>query len=114
MTKPADKWMQKAREIMPKHDWDEPLSHHFARALEATDKAATEQMYDWLNSMPKGWELSCENEDKDDISSDLVWVVYAVHGGRNDKEWDKLGRGDTPSNAISAAFLAAAIRKGTE
>lgn len=71
----------------------------------ATEKAQ-------LNSIPTNWELSCENEDRSDLSSDLVWVVYSVNGGRNDREWSKLGQGDTPSNAISAAFLAAAIRKG--
>ena len=81
-----------------------------ARALVAADKAATERERDRINSMPKSWELICENEDRSDVSSDLVWKVYTVHGGLNDREWNLLGRGDTPSNAIDAAFVAAAIR----
>lgn len=84
-----------------------------ARALMSADREATERERNWLNAMPTNWELSCENEDTSDASSDLVWVVYSVNGGRNDREWSKLGQGDTPSNAISAAFIAAAIRKGT-
>lgn len=83
-----------------------------AHALAAEREAATEQCAHWLNAMPKSWELACENEDSSDLSSDLVWRVYTVHGGLNDREWTRLGTGDTPYNAISAAFIADAIRKG--
>lgn len=86
--------------------------HSVARVIAAEREAATEQCAHWLNAMPKSWELACENEDSSDLSTDLVWRVYTVHGGLNDREWTRLGTGDTPYNAISAAFIAAAIRKG--
>lgn len=82
-----------------------------ARALAEADKAATERERERWNSMPKSWELSCENDDSSDLSTDLVWKVHAVHGGLNDREWSLLGKGDTPSNAIDAAFIAAASEK---
>lgn len=102
--------MEQARKALSCHKRGESLSQVVARALVAADKAATERERERINSMPKSWELVCENEDRSDLSTDLVWKVYTVHGGLNDREWSLLGRGDTPSNAIDAAFIAAAIR----
>jgi len=99
-----------ARDAIARQDTHESLSQVVARALVAERAAERERCAKWLNSMPQNWELVCENEDKSDLSSDLLWVVYTVTGELNDRECNTLGTGDTPSNALSAAFLAAAIR----
>lgn len=32
------------------------------------------------------------------------WMVHAVHGGRNDREWTTVGKGDTPFDALLDAY----------
>lgn len=52
------------------------------------------------------WELDHRNIDPTDESSERVWRVHSVNGGRNDREWTLLGYGDTPQEAIEAALSA--------
>ena len=37
---------------------------------------------------------------------DPAWKVHQVTGGRNDREWNLVGSGDTPANALNAARFA--------
>jgi len=37
---------------------------------------------------------------------DPAWKVHQVTGGRNDREWNLVGSGDTPANALKAARFA--------
>ena len=45
------------------------------------------------------YEFSAEDDD-----GELVWVAYKVIGGRNDREWHKVGDGRNLREAIDAAL----------
>lgn len=48
------------------------------------------------------WELSfCYLDGEEE---DGCWAVHSVNGGRNDREWTVIGRGETPDDAIRAAL----------
>lgn len=48
------------------------------------------------------WELSfCYLDGEEE---DGCWAVHSVNGGRNDREWILIGRGETPDDAIRAAL----------
>lgn len=48
------------------------------------------------------WELSfCYLDGEEE---DGCWVVHSVNGGRNDREWTLIGRGETPLDAALAAL----------
>lgn len=50
----------------------------------------------------KNWELSfCYLDGEEE---DGCWAVHSVNGGRNDREWTLIGRGETPDDAILAAL----------
>lgn len=48
------------------------------------------------------WELSHGYPDGEE--EDGCWLVHSVNGGRNDREWTLIGRGETPDDAIRAAL----------
>lgn len=48
------------------------------------------------------WEMSHGYPDGEE--EDGCWLVHSVNGGRNDREWTLIGRGETPDDAIRAAL----------
>lgn len=61
---------------------------------QTTDKA----ILDWLEAHPQ-CELSFAGWD-----DEQQWLVHRVSGGRNDREWQTVGEGETPRAAILAAM----------
>lgn len=55
---------------------------------------------DWLAANPH-LEISHAGWDDED-----AWQVYAIHGGRNDREWHLQGKAETLRDAIDAAMSA--------
>jgi len=49
------------------------------------------------------WELSHGYPDGEEEEYGC-WLVHSVNGGRNDREWTVIGRGETPDDAIRAAL----------
>lgn len=74
-------------------------------SLAANDRAtAAEARADRLARFGQhtNWELSfCYLDDDDE---DGCWTVHSVNGGRNDREWTVIGRGEAPDDAIRAAL----------
>jgi hypothetical protein len=61
---------------------------------------------DLLAEMAKhpGWSIERGYRDRgDDEGGPYGWCVYDVRGGRSDLEWDLIGFGETPHEALSAA-----------
>lgn len=63
-----------------------------------------------LNMKP-GWSLSWGPLDEDDEASEYAWMVDAVRGGVNDREWRMIGSGPTPLDALIAAHATEAARR---
>jgi hypothetical protein len=64
---------------------------------------------DLLAEMAKhpGWSIERGYRDRgDDEGGPYGWCVYEVRGGRSDLEWDLIGFGETPHEALSAAVAA--------
>ena len=61
--------------------------------------------------MKPGWSLERGYRDHDE-EGDYGWCVYEVSGGINDREWDLIGFGETPFDALTAARRA--IPQGDE
>ena len=55
------------------------------------------------------WELSHGYPDGEE--EDGCWLVHSVNGGRNDREWTLIGRGETPLDAALAALKSTAARE---
>lgn len=55
-----------------------------------------------LDSIPTNWELSWGNDDEEEPCE---WRVWRCIASPNDREWDLIGRGATPSAALAAARL---------
>lgn len=51
-----------------------------------------------------GVSVDCHYDGEPDDPSE--WRAMRAHGGWNDREWTVIGRGATPLEALSAAFLA--------
>jgi hypothetical protein len=54
------------------------------------------------------FELSYQGGWGDD---DPYWAVHRVNGGRNDREWVLIGKGDTPAEAIDSARIFVEMEK---
>lgn len=64
---------------------------------------------DLLAEMAKhpGWSIERGYKDRGGDEDDPYgWCVHEVRGGRNDREWDLIGFGETPHEALSAAVTA--------
>ena len=87
-------------------DCGEELRTEYETALARIEPSLAAQ--DGLVEFAKhtNWELDHSNIDPTDESSECVWRVHSVNGGRNDREWTLLGTGDTPQEAIDAALSA--------
>lgn len=73
--------------------------------MSLSPKSDAEKAFDWLDKN-NGHELAhCGGWDDDD---DIEWRVYRISGGKNDREWHVVGRGETSL----AAILDAMERKG--
>ena len=75
------------------------------RANAARDRAtAAEARAERLSRFGQhtNWELSHGYPDGEE--EDGCWLVHSVNGGRNDREWTLIGRGETPDDAIRAAL----------
>lgn len=73
-----------------------------AEAAEASLAEVRKALEDFAKHI--NWELDWGNSDPTDESSECVWRVHACNGGRNDREWELLGIGDTPLAAIKSAL----------
>lgn len=71
----------------------------------AMTTAAPEKEMVGLDTLPTNYELSWCEIDGD--PSECCWHVHSVNGGRNDRQWNVVARGETPSEAVTAALNAA-------
>lgn len=62
-----------------------------------SDQTTDTALLNWLEKHPQ-CEVSYEGWD-----DDPPWRVCRVHGGRNDREWTEVGRGETLRDALRAA-----------
>lgn len=73
---------------------------------EAIERTAKDTgLLDFIEKHPS-LEISCSWEDDDG-----PWEVHRVTGGRNDREWTKIGQGPTLREAIASAIRA--LKPGT-
>lgn len=77
--------------------------HYLAKATPDAAPDGDTARLDWLEANT-GMETSCTWDE------DAPWVVHRVTGGRNDREWTKMGRGETLREAIDAAIRQASAR----
>lgn len=66
--------------------------------IEAAAPEQTREAFDWLAENAS--ELVQEFRDDEPAE----WVVYRVNGGRSDREWTRLGSGESPLAAIVRAM----------
>ncbi|WP_295169809.1 hypothetical protein [uncultured Brevundimonas sp.] len=71
---------------------------HIARATAAEARADRLAKF----GQHTNWELSHGYPDGEE--EDGCWLVHSVNGGRSDREWTLIGRGETPDDAIRAAL----------
>jgi len=76
------------------------LRNRIAAVLASNPGMQDGQRLDALSN--PGWELSQSNDPEVDPSQ--LWQVHRCSGGRNDREWDLIGAGATPREAIDAAM----------
>jgi hypothetical protein len=76
-------------------------AHYLASREEARQLRAERQSF---LAIPQNWEIDYGQADESDDLSESGWRVWRVSGGRNDREWDLVGFGDTPFAAIRAAL----------
>ncbi|ALJ08273.1 hypothetical protein JL11_07900 [Brevundimonas sp. DS20] len=97
-------WLSRAKAERGYHD-NTSFDRVWADTCAAADRAqAAEARADRLAKFGRhiNWELSfCYLDDE---SEPGCWAVHSVNGGRNDREWTLIGRGDTPDDAIQAAL----------
>jgi hypothetical protein len=116
-------WLQAALNCKDWHwDWDQRAAASAdldaAEAVLAALAVGDEGMRsDLLAEMAKhpGWSIERGYRDRgDDEGGPYGWCVYDVRGGRSDLEWDLIGFGDTPHDALSGAVasLPTPILKG--
>lgn len=65
---------------------------------DAQSKTTDAALLDWLGRHPQ-CELSYNGWDEDP-----EWQVHKVTGNRNDREWRRVGRGETVREAIRSAM----------
>lgn len=71
---------------------------------------AAERLWAWLGER-RNLELSFAYDEERIREEDGEWQVHRVSGGRSDLEWELVGAGATPLDAVQAAFEALAKAK---
>lgn len=73
----------------------------------AAREAPRDELLPKLLDIPTNWEISWGNLD--DEESPSVWRVHECSGGRNDREWQLIGHGETVGGALEMARKAARL-----
>jgi len=108
-----------------KHHWPYRLCERIAGQTAECDDAVFPFIAAMLNAFPallserektkgavEAWEwidkydLSLDRHSGDEPEDEDYWVVQRITGNINDREWDEIGRGETPLAAVLAAQAA--------
>ena len=86
-------------------------THIERQAAELAEAREVLDALDWLDRNP---ELSLQHEYEDEGDNLGTWRVHRVAGNVNDREWNLVGEGETPAEALISARSAITQMASTE